>query len=112
MKLSRRRFLTGAVGATFVGSDVLGDDLRWYDVHMHVVGGRERQFGQTVEAAIAAMDEFGVAKAVVFPPPTPRVGLFDYADYAPELRRYPDRFGFLAGGGILNPMLHQFRAED
>jgi hypothetical protein len=112
MLISRRGFSMGALGAVLAGSDVIGDDLRWYDVHMHVVGGRERQFGQAVEDAVAAMDEFGVAKAVVFPPPAPSAGIFDYTDYAPELRRHPGRFGFLAGGGTLNPMLHQFRPSD
>jgi hypothetical protein len=112
MSISRRGFLTGALGAALVGSDALGDELRWYDVHMHVIGGRERQFGQAIDEAVAAMDEFGVAKAVAFPPPMPIAGIFDYADYVPELRRHPGRFGFLAGGGTLNPMLHQLRASD
>jgi hypothetical protein len=112
MFISRRGFLTGALGAALVGSDVLGDELRWYDVHMHVIGGRERQFDQAVAEAVAAMDQFGIAKAVVFPPPTPIAGVFDYTDYVPELRRHSGRFGFLAGGGTLNPMLHEVGASD
>lgn len=76
---------------------------------MHVIGGQQRQFDRAIEQALAGMEKFGVAKAVVFPPPFPRQGLFDYVDYAPLLRRYPGRFGFLAGGGTLNPMLQQFR---
>lgn len=113
MLISRRGFLTGALGTALAGSsNALADELRWYDVHMHVVGGRERQFGQAIDAAVAAMDEFGVAKAVIFPPPLPNAGIFDYADYVPELRRHAARFGFLAGGGTLNPMLHQIRSSD
>ena len=112
MLISRRGFLTGALGAAVAGSDALGDEPRWYDVHMHIVGGRGQQFGQAIDNAAAAMDEFGVAKAVVFPPPMPIAGIFDYADYVPELRRHPGRFGFLAGGGTLNPMLHQFRSSE
>jgi hypothetical protein len=112
MLISRRAFLSGVFGAALVGSEGLGDELHWYDVHMHVVGGRERQFGQAVEEAVAAMDEFGVAKAVIFPPPMPNAGIFDYTDYVPELRKHAGRFGFLAGGGILNPMLHQLHASE
>jgi hypothetical protein len=74
---------------------------------MHVIGGPQRQFAQAVEIAVAEMDQRGIAKAVVFPPPYPRPGP-DYPAYVPELQRYPGRFGFLGGGGFLNPMLHQF----
>ena len=105
---TRRNFLTGVVGAGLAPMpSAVAEGRRWIDVHMHVIGGPERQFGQAVERAVAEMDHLGIAKAVVFPPPFPRRG-FDYPAYVPELRRYPDRFGFLAGGGFLNPMLHQF----
>lgn len=78
---------------------------------MHVIGGPERRFGQAVERAVAEMDRRGIAKAVVFPPPFPRKG-FDYPAYSSEIRHYPGRFGFLAGGGFLNPMLHQYREPE
>jgi len=108
----RRDFLLGTLGAALAGTNVRGDDLHWHDVHMHVVGGRDESFGEAVDGAIAAMDQFGIAKAVIFPPPTPRAGIFDYTDYVPELRRHPGRFGFLAGGGTLNPMLQQTQPAD
>ena len=84
---------------------------RWVDVHLHVVGGVQRQFGLAVDQAVAEMDAAGIAKAIVFPPPAPRL-TFDYLAYVSELRRYPDRFGFLAGGGLLNSMIQQFSAPD
>lgn len=112
MGLSRRAFLTGVAGAGLLPAPAaLAQGRRWIDVHMHVIGGPERQFGQAVEAAIAAMDARGIAKAVIFPPPFVR-RIFDYEAYVPELTRYPGRFGFLAGGGTLNPMLHQFREPE
>ncbi len=83
----------------------------WIDVHMHVVGGPQQQGGQAVEQAAAQMDAAGIAKAIVFPPPTLR-GAFDYPAYVDELRRYPGQFGFLGGGGFLNSMIHEFPRPD
>jgi hypothetical protein len=106
--LTRRNILAGMVGAGLAPMpSAVAQGRRWIDVHMHVIGGPERQFGEAVKRAVAEMDDRGIAKAVVFPPPFPRRG-FDYPAYVPELSRYPGRFGFLAGGGLLNPMLHQF----
>jgi hypothetical protein len=84
---------------------------RWIDVHLHVVGGVQRQFGQAVDQAVAEMDAQGIAKAIVFPPPAARL-TFDYLAYIAELRRYPGRFGFLGGGGMLNSMIEQFSSPD
>ena len=108
MGTTRRNFLKGIVGAGLTPiPGAQAQQRRWADVHMHVIGGPQRQFAQAVELAVAEMDARGISKAVVFPPPFPRPG-FDYPAYAPELQRYPGRFGFLGGGGFLNPMLHQF----
>jgi hypothetical protein len=111
METSRRGFLLAALGAALGGcASGLGRSRtvpRWVDVHMHVAGGVARQFGEAVDDAVAEMDAFGVGRAVVFPPPIPRPSAaFDYPAYAPELRRHPGRFGFLGGGGFLNPLLH------
>jgi hypothetical protein len=84
---------------------------RWIDVHLHVVGGVQRQFGQAVDQAVAEMDAQGIAKAIVFPPPATRL-MFDYLACIAELRRYPGRFGFLGGGGMLNSMIEQFSSPD
>jgi len=82
----------------------------WVDVHLHVVGGLQRQFAQAVDQAVAEMDAAEIAKAIVFPPPAPRL-TFDYLAYASELRRYPGRFGFLGGGGLLNSMIQQSASD-
>jgi len=103
--LSRRGFLSGALSAALLGSSARAGP-RWYDVHMHVAGGEQKQFDLAVERAVAEMDGIGIAKAVVFPPPFSSFGRFDYTDYVPALRRHPRRFGFLAGGGTLNPFIH------
>jgi hypothetical protein len=79
------------------------------DVHMHLVGGRSRAFGEAVENCVASMEQFNVTCAVVMGPPQVPPGGNDCTDFLPELRRYGKRFAFLAGGGILNPMLHAHR---
>jgi hypothetical protein len=111
LELSRRDVLAGVAGTAMTVA--LADAARagpaarrWFDVHMHVIGGPKRQFAEAVERAVAQMDALGVAKSVIFPPPLP-MPAFDHPDYVGELKRYPGRFGFLGGGGSLNPMLHR-----
>jgi hypothetical protein len=106
--LSRRGFLFAALGTTLAGTIARAAPL-WFDVHMHVVGGQQKQFELAVDGAVTEMDSYGIAKAVVFPPPTPLLGRFDYADYVPARRHHPGRFGFLAGGGTLNPLIQNHR---
>lgn len=79
------------------------------DVHMHPVGGRQKVYGDAFEKCIAAMDQFRITRAVVMGPPQPPPGIVDAPDFAPELRRYGNRFAFLGGGGILNPVIQNYR---
>lgn len=105
MNLSRREFIGGLMCAAAAMPTPASAAPRWSDVHLHLIGGREKQFDQAAERALAHMDRHGIAKAVVFPPPMPNAGIFDYTDYVPALRKHPRRFGFLAGGGTLNPLI-------
>jgi hypothetical protein len=112
--MRRRDFLVlGGTTALFsvFGRAGFSAPVRWIDVHLHVIGGLRRQFGQAVDQAVVQMDAAGIAKAIVFPPPSPQL-VFDYPAYAAELRRYPGRFGFLGGGGLLNSMLQGFSSPD
>jgi hypothetical protein len=109
MRISRRSFLAGSAAAALAPVPASAAPA-WTDVHLHIIGGVKRQFDLATQTALSAMDKAGIKKAVVFPPPFPaNSGFFDYTDYEPHLRRYPGRFGFLAGGGLLNPLLHQHR---
>jgi len=112
--MRRRDFITlGGVAAVHLLSPRAGHAAAgsWIDVHMHVVGGAGRQFAQAVDQAAKQMDAAGIAKAIVFPPPEPHL-MFDYLGYASELGRYPGRFGFLGGGGLLNSMIQELSAPD
>lgn len=109
MTITRRAFVAGSIGAAIAGRTASAAAPRWIDVHLHTIGGAKRQFDEAAERAVAEMDARGIRKAVVFPPPFPRTGgpAFDYTDYLPALKPYLDRFGFLAGGGTLNPTIQE-----
>jgi hypothetical protein len=107
MGLTRRTFLTGILGSAYAASASHAAGPSWIDVHMHIVGGPQSQFGSALDQAVAKMDSVGIAKAIALPPPLPQ-SRFDYSDYLPALKRFPGRFRFLGGGGLLNPMLHEF----
>jgi hypothetical protein len=83
--------------------------LRWVDVHMHLVGGYDQDWEGAVEVAVREMDRFGVAMAIVLPPPQVdgQPVTSDARSYAGALRRYPGRFAFADGGGALNRMIHR-----
>jgi hypothetical protein len=82
------------------------------DVHIHLVGGRPKVFGDAVENCLATMEQFKISRAVVMGPPQLAPGNVDAPDFLPELRRHGTRFAFLAGGGILNPILHAHRDPE
>jgi predicted TIM-barrel fold metal-dependent hydrolase len=84
--------------------------IAWIDVHVHLVGGRgaEADYGGAAEVAVREMDRFGIATAVVMPPPqVDSQSPYDHGSFAPALRRHPGRFAFLAGGGVLNATIHR-----
>lgn len=94
------------------------------DTHMHLQGqpeasgrrgprGSERARGRLnyTEAAavlISLMKQYGVAKAVVMPPPQAfgQRGGYEYRAFLKAIDRYPQRLYFAAGGGALNPRIH------
>ena len=83
--------------------------ITWIDVHVHLVGGRGKNedYGGAARAALAIMQEAGLRKLVVMPPPQAygNVPPYDYESFAAHLKEYPKSFAFLGGGGSLNPML-------
>lgn len=84
------------------------------DTHVHldqaVPGGFSTAgFGVAAEQAIAEMDRLGIAWSVLLPTPQAagRRFYYDYEELLPVVRRYPDRFAFLGGGGSLNVMIQE-----
>lgn len=86
--------------------------LPWVDAHLHLVAGRggSEDWAGAVEAAVRTMDRFGIATAIVLPPPQvdSQPSLQDHERFAGLLRRHPGRFAFLGGGGTLNALVHRY----
>jgi len=83
--------------------------LEVIDVHNHLVGQNKQDFKRSIQTALTRMDKIGVKKMLILPPPFPpgHRGLYTYRDFIDAIQAYPDRFGFLAGGGILNGMVQE-----
>ena len=81
------------------------------DVHVHLIGGRgdHEDYGGATNKAIDHMDRFGIRKAIILPPPQViSQDWYDYPAFIHALSKYPDRFSFLGGGGMLNAKLHKY----
>jgi predicted TIM-barrel fold metal-dependent hydrolase len=86
--------------------------FQWIDVHVHLIADRQTaDYRGAVAAAVMAMNEAGIAKAVVMPPPQPGgSGAFDFEGFASSLTPR-NRFAFLGGGGSLNGMIQDTKPD-
>lgn len=90
------------------------DDARraFIDAHSHLHGrlpAGKADYDGAVETALKRMDELGISKAIVMPPPMPEnfPRHYEYEDFLPALKKHAGRFAFLGGGGSLNVMIQQ-----
>jgi len=92
---------------------------RYVEVHTHFVAGPVssdklgEEFEAAAQATIQSMDRLGIRKCLLMPPPqSPDLPHpYDAEALAAIVKKYPERFGFLAGGGTLNPMIHRAARE-
>jgi hypothetical protein len=82
------------------------------NVHAHLdnvgIKSSETILLQSAGTAIAIMEELGIQRELIMPPPfSSRMGGYDYALLTPVIKTYPGQFSFLGGGGTLNPILHE-----
>ena len=76
--------------------------------HLHGVLPMGRSdFEGAAREALRAMDEAGISRTILLPPPFTynHRSLYDEETLRPIAKKYPDRFCFMAGGGSLSPML-------
>lgn len=89
----------------------------YIDTHSHLhghLGRNETDFDGAARVAIKIMDELGIVTSLVMPPPFPpnHGGRYTAIDMIDALNRYPGRFGYLDGGGSLNPMIQEAGEVD
>jgi hypothetical protein len=92
------------------GANPARAQIAWIDVHTHPAGGRGSRvdFSGSVRAAITAMEDASISRAILMPTPQRRSNrapwtLEHFVKYAKD---HPDRFAVMGGGGSLNLMIH------
>jgi hypothetical protein len=91
-----------------------GAAAQYIDVHMHLDGlyqagsSMMRDYETAAKNLIAYMDQYGVAKALIMPPPQipGQSGPPTYQELLRVVRANPSRLELVAGGDSLNPMIH------
>ncbi len=88
---------------------------RYIDAHNHINGkyGPPKKsatdYDGAVQRALKTMDELGIQMMIVMPPPfmpnNPRK--YGAREFISAIKKYPDRFAFLGGGGSLNLMIQK-----
>ncbi len=90
--------------------------LKYIDTHNHLVSRRVRgqfNFERPIRIALESMDAAGVKRNLLLPmPQAPGQKLkLRFEDLQPVVRKYPDRFAALGGGGSLNVLIMQAAKE-
>lgn len=94
--------------------------ISYIDGHNHLHGqipsrgGREElDYEGAARVALATMDQFGITRMIIMPPPfiAQQRGIYDYGDLIGVVKKHPDRFAFFGGGGTLNAMIHRAAHE-
>lgn len=80
---------------------------QFIDTHTHLDARGYPGF-PAARSLIQRGNRFGLAGAFIMLPPQPefRHPPYDYRDMMDAVRPFPDRLGFLGGGGTLNPLIH------
>ncbi|MCP5049171.1 MAG: hypothetical protein GY940_18525, partial [bacterium] len=88
--------------------------LGYVETHVHLTAGVRRGVRVTyLEAAamvLKSMDELGVLKVFILPPPQGPLNtksIVGYESLKKVAEKHPDRFAFLGGGGSLNYMIYE-----
>jgi len=96
--------------------NVSGSSIVYIDTHNHLHGrfASHSPFGDldyegAAGVALKAMNKMGIKKMFIMPPPfsPDHPNRYTFEDLLGPVKRYPDRFAFLGGGGTLNVMIHQ-----
>jgi len=105
----------GIVIASVISLGAEPERTKYIDAHNHLMG----RFGPPVrqvldyegaaQVTLAAMDKYGIKKMLIMPPPfqPDNRNLYECDDFFEIVKKYPDRFAFLGGGGTLNVLIQE-----
>jgi len=104
-------FVSVSVSLQALAQRSTGARIEWVDAHVHPIGGRGRftDYPSAVKAAVSVMEEAGIAKMILMPPPQVdgTVAPFDFESFSEAVKSYGARLAFLGGGGSLNSMIQE-----
>lgn len=86
-----------------------GGMIEYVDTHTHLGADSPDGYERAASTALTTMDELGVLRSLILPPPRPAGAYIadDYRQLSVVANAHPDRFGFLAGGASLNPLIQR-----
>lgn len=83
-------------------------------------GGRQsgfdqmKDYGEAAKNLIDLMDQYGVGKALIMPPPQVSIQMekvnYNYQHNLEPVEKYSNRLYLVAGGATLNPLIHGTKA--
>lgn len=97
------------------GENISSGTTGYIDTHNHINGKfgpplrPKLDYDGAVQTALSKMDRLGIKKMFVMPPPfTPsNKRIYEIDEFIDAVKKYPDRFAYLGGGGTLNVMIQQ-----
>lgn len=109
-------------GKTSLAADHQSGKGTYIDTHVHLNGRYMQQgtlvkdYDTAVQNLLADMNRYGVAKALIMPPPQipgqQNAHIPDYQDLLEVVQTYPERLYLVAGGKVLNSLIHQYSASE
>lgn len=102
------------------GTAAKAAEMRVIDVHNHLFGrfrsrgGTQFDYEGAASVAIKEMNRLSIKKAFIMPPPfiSDQPDRYTGDELVEVVRKYPDRFAFLDGGGSLNVMIQKAAREE
>lgn len=80
--------------------------------HLQAMGRGGADWDGGLRSALANMDKLNIRRTLILPPPQPHGFEAPYdLEFASAVKRNAVRFGMVAGGGSLNPMINRRRAD-
>ena len=119
MKVIFKIFLASGL-ILFLSATSDKEQIKYIETHVHLQATYKEQgklktdWLSTAEYTIQEMDKLGISKCLIMPPPqgTKNNNPYTYKELIPVIKKFPDHFALVAGGGTLNLMIQQAIEEE